>query len=214
MEQSSQKGLILKIAAGVFIGSMAALFVYSIPGWIRNHGEEQQAEENLGRVLRLEDIKPEQFSARCGKLLKDESFHGQSVNSNGKVVEGSKLTARDVTVEVTNTSGKKEALSAEFMNLAEAGEAPNWNLSAISIYRVFDEHDRQMITFRKRPKLAVLTGIEGCVHWRIGGHLEKRGDGYYWSERGTVAGGTTFQGSSSSMRLMGWSGRRESTSRR
>ena len=53
---------------------------------------------------------------------------------------------------------------------------------------------------RKRPKLAVLTGIGGYVHGRIGGHLA---DGYYWSERGTVAGGTTFQGSSSSMRLMG-----------
>ena len=29
--------------------------------------------------------------------------------------------------------------------------------------------------YRKRPKLAVLTGIGGCVHWRIGGHLEKMG---------------------------------------
>ena len=72
----------------------------------------------------------------------------------------------------------------------------------------------QMQVLRKRPKLAVLTGIGGCVHWWLGGHLEKRADGYNWSEGGAVAKGTTFQGSSSSMRLMGWSGRRESTSRR
>ena len=80
------------------------------------------------------------------------------------------------------------------------------------------DYQRQKIAsdpeYRKHPKLAVLTGMGGCVHGRIGGHLEKRADGYYWSERGAVASGTTFQGSSSSMRLMGWSGRRESTSRR
>jgi hypothetical protein len=145
MEKTGQKGLTLKIAAGVFVGIMAALLVYSIPGWIRQHEVEQRVHENLEREWWIEQMTPEQFPARCGKLLKDESFR-EVLSAGVKVTYGSKLSARDVTVEVTNVSGKREPVSAEYLNIAEAGEAPNWNLTTISIYRVFDDRDRDMLT--------------------------------------------------------------------
>ena len=67
----------------------------------------------------------------------------------------------------------------------------------------------------KRPKLTVLTseGGDGCP---LIGFVDTQGalNSYFGSELWSAPGGTTFQGSNSAMRLIGWSGRRESTSRR
>ena len=90
------------------------------------------------------------------------------------------------------------AVLLEGIDLSKGKRRKRYSLPAAKMEEEPEKAGKE--TGGKRPKLAVLTGIGGYVHGRIGGHLA---DGYYWSERGTVAGGTTFQGSSSSMRLMG-----------
>jgi hypothetical protein len=147
MGATGQKGLTLKIAAGMFIGIMAALLVYSLPGWIGKHEEGQRVHDGLEREWWIEQMTPEQFPVRCGKLLKDESLHEQSIGSNGKVIEGKRFEARDVTVEMTKEDGKKEPVTAEYTNLAQADEEPHWNLMTIGTWRVFDDHDRSTLTY-------------------------------------------------------------------
>jgi hypothetical protein len=147
MENTGQRGLTLKIAAGVFIGIMAALLVYSIPGWVRKHQEEQRASEKLDRDLWLERMTPEQFPSRCGKLLKDQLYRETSISPGGKVIEGDRFEARDVTVEVTKLNGKKEAVTAEYMNLSEGGEEPRWDLRTIGGWKTFDDDGLSMLTY-------------------------------------------------------------------
>src|ERR1019366_8609892 len=122
MAADKQSWPTLKIAAGVFFGIMASLLVYSVPGWIRQHEEEQRDNEKLQRELWIDDMKPEKFLTRCGKLLKDESFHETSNSPSGKVVESSRLLVRNVTVEVTTVYDKKENLTASYINMAGDGE--------------------------------------------------------------------------------------------
>ena len=151
MDKPGQKGLTLKIAAGVFIGIMAALLVYSIPGWIRTHLKEQRDREALERELWVVDMKPEQFSARCGKLLKDELIHDFSVprtpEGGGKLIWSAKLAARDVTVEATKSDGKKEKVTAEYRNDAEEGEELRWTLTTVGNFRVYDDGERGTLTY-------------------------------------------------------------------
>jgi len=67
MEATGQKGLTLKIAAGVFIGILAALFVYSIPGWVRKHEEEQREQEKMERKSRMMTV--HEYSSGRASLL-------------------------------------------------------------------------------------------------------------------------------------------------
>ncbi len=108
---------------------MAALLVYSIPGWVRKHDEEQQELSDLNRKLRLREMKPEEFPARCGKLVKDETHNSAPI------------PYRVVTVEVTMWDGKRENVTAEFTNIAQHGEAPNWLLEDIGSSFLSDDND-------------------------------------------------------------------------
>jgi hypothetical protein len=145
MAEAPQHGFILKIAAGVFIGIMAALLVYSIPGWVRKHQEEQRQHEEFERTWWLEQMTPEQFPARCGKLVKDESFR-EILSAGVKVRYGDRIEAREVTVELTTWDGKKERVTAEWNNIADRGEQPRWSLTTIGGWKVFEEEDRRALT--------------------------------------------------------------------
>ncbi len=138
MQSTQQKGLVFKIAAGVFMGIMAAVLVYKTPGWIEQHENEQREREWLDRKLALERITPDEFVNRCGKLIKDESFR-ENEYADGKFKTGDKLQTRNVSVVLTNSLGKKDEVTAEFWNDADAGEQPRWRLTTVNSWKVYDD---------------------------------------------------------------------------
>lgn len=69
------KSLTLKIAVGVFLGVMAALILYSLPEVYRKHEAAKREEGRTNLSLRLRKITPEEFSATCGKIVKDKSVN-------------------------------------------------------------------------------------------------------------------------------------------
>jgi hypothetical protein len=135
MEATEKRGLILKIAAGVFIGIMAALLVYSIPGWLRGHKEKQQEMKDVDYELWLKtSMGPEQLASRCGKVLKDQIFRDQS---------NATLDQREVTVEATDYFGKKGTVTARYENYSGTRESPVWRLEAFGSYEVVNDEDRR-----------------------------------------------------------------------
>jgi hypothetical protein len=59
----------LKIAAGVFIGVIAAFLAIKSPGWIKEWNEESQ--EAQAREV-INGLTPNKLIAKCGKPLEDE----------------------------------------------------------------------------------------------------------------------------------------------
>ena len=73
--------LILKIAAGVFIGCLAAFLVLSEPGWFERRQQRQRTRDaaSLFRSLTEEDV-----VARCGKPRGQESFSPDAKGEAGR----------------------------------------------------------------------------------------------------------------------------------
>ncbi len=58
--------MILKVAAGVFLGLVAVLVILHIPDWIQEYGEAKASSQLFG-------LTPDAVIARCGKPLKDKT---------------------------------------------------------------------------------------------------------------------------------------------
>src|SRR6266571_6599104 len=58
--------MILKVAAGVFLGIIAVLIILNIPGWIQEYSESRAATQLYG-------LTPDAVITRCGKPLKDKT---------------------------------------------------------------------------------------------------------------------------------------------
>lgn len=94
MAESANKGLIVKIAVGVFLGVMAALIVYSLPGWYRKHEAEEQADRKTELEDQVLSLTPKKLIAVCGKPQKDVQntkeepfFRALTYNVKGNSVE-------------------------------------------------------------------------------------------------------------------------------
>lgn len=100
--------------------------------------------EGVGRARWIEEMKPEEFPVRCGQLLKDESFpdYPSSLEEYGFASE---LEYRNVTVEMTQADGRKDAVTAEYVNGAWNKAKPVWDLLEIGNYKVRDAGDRKIL---------------------------------------------------------------------
>jgi len=63
--------LILKIAAGVFLGLVAVIFMLSVPRWIRERNEREMLKTQEARTIHalqvLQNLTPDKVIANCGE---------------------------------------------------------------------------------------------------------------------------------------------------
>ena len=113
---------------------MAALLVYKIPGWFREHEEEQRVLRSYERERQVQAISPEELARRCGKLTNDYT--------------GEDKLERDVTLEMTSpySHNKNEKVTVAYMNEAVEGDPPKWKLTTIDIWHTYklDELDTML----------------------------------------------------------------------
>lgn len=121
MAENKQERLTLKVALGVFFGVLAALVLYHVPGWYRSHETYRAQEAQADVDIRLLEMTPMDFVARCGSLVEDKTV-GHDVASAFRVV----------TVEMTMPDGMKKRVTAEWSLMSEPMDNPsNWLLSSV-----------------------------------------------------------------------------------
>lgn len=115
MDEEKDESSVFKIACGVFLGVIAALIAYSIPGWMRKHEAEKHEERETIRETNFLEIQPKQLIAHCGPAIKDRvtTLYGS--------------TSRDMTIK--ETSG--DTIDAEFTDLANNPKHRDWSLTNI-----------------------------------------------------------------------------------
>lgn len=115
MPEKNEGSSVFKVAFGVFLGVMAALLVYSVPGWIRTHEAEKREAEEASREIDVQEMQPRQFVAHCGLALNDKvtTLYGSTFRN---------MTIRD-------SSGNTFGL--EFTDLANDPKHRNWFLESI-----------------------------------------------------------------------------------
>ena len=58
--------MVLRVAAGVFLGIVAVLAILNLPDWIHEYGESKASSQLFG-------LTPDAVIARCGKPVKDKT---------------------------------------------------------------------------------------------------------------------------------------------
>lgn len=121
MTETPTNGLTVKVAVGVFLGVMAALILYHIPGWYKKREAENAQEKQEEIDSRLFEMKPMDFIARCGSLVEDKTSD-----------LGGGMASRDVTVEVEMPDGSKKKVTADWtLTAGEAYDPRNWLLESV-----------------------------------------------------------------------------------
>lgn len=122
MVKTERKGPTARIAAAVFVGVLAALIVYHIPGWYEKREADRADQRKTERDLRLYEMKPMDYVARCGSLVEDKTTS-----------EGDGMAFRDETVQVTMPDGMKKKVTAEWTtaDASEGYDPSNWSLDSL-----------------------------------------------------------------------------------
>lgn len=110
--------LILKVAAGVFLGIMGVLVVLAIPKW-----REHSRAANATRIMAL--LTPEQVISRCGKPTTDEdtsAFPG----SDGTVI-------RSMVYDGLRPTPDKALRSTAVLNFLTSNTVPHWLFMTMAI---------------------------------------------------------------------------------
>ena len=72
--------MILKVAAGVFLGIVAVLILLNVPTWLAEYHESAASSKLFG-------LTPDAVIARCGKPLKDKRENFETTNPKEPLIE-------------------------------------------------------------------------------------------------------------------------------
>jgi len=132
------KTMVLKIAAGVFLGIIAILIILKLPDWIQEYGEAKASSQLFG-------LTPDAVITRCGKPLKDKTERF----STGKPKEP--LVMRHMFYK-----GQVGAVLVNFVEFSKDDGQRAWGLSGMTSVSGLDDYSGTLNYKRDREKVFAL----------------------------------------------------------
>jgi hypothetical protein len=114
--------MILRVAAGVFLGIIAVLIILKIPDWIQEYSDSSASSQLYG-------LTPDIVIARCGKPLKDKNERFPTTKPKEPLV-----------MRYMFYKGRLGTVLVNFIEFSQDDGKRAWNLSGVSDVSGLDDY--------------------------------------------------------------------------